>query len=244
MAHCNEILPSSSMTGFEWLEQVAHCADRTKALHLGLALYWFAWISGETPSPDPTPTDPLALKLALAQPDGQAVYLARPCQFTGAETCPQKYWTEARFASEVVSAMNLALDQLKTRFSAKEIQLVGYSGGGGIAALLAARRNDVSRLITVAGNLDHTAWTRLHRISPMTGSLNPADEAYRLRHIPQVHLVGGKDRNIPAEIARSFTRRGEINSSAVRIFDEHDHHCCWLEDWPRIYLSLSASQKP
>lgn len=46
MVHCNEILPASSMTGFEWLEQVAQCADRTKALHLGLALYWLAARSG------------------------------------------------------------------------------------------------------------------------------------------------------------------------------------------------------
>lgn len=38
--------PAASSVSFEWLEQVARCADRTKALHLGLALYWLAARSG------------------------------------------------------------------------------------------------------------------------------------------------------------------------------------------------------
>ena len=196
------------------------------------------------PSTDPTPTDPLALKLALAHPEGQAVYLARPCQFTGTDRCARKYWTDTRFSVEVVRAMNLAIDQLKARFSAQEIELVGSSGGGAIAALLAARRTDVVYLITVAGNLDRAAWTRLHRISPLTGSLNPADEAQRVVHIAQRHWVGGKDRNIPAEITRSFTQRGGIDSSSVQIIDAYDHHCCWVEGWPGIYLGFPTSFKP
>jgi hypothetical protein len=44
-----------------------------------------------------------------------------------------------------------------------------------VASLVAARRHDVVRLVTVAGNLDHLAWTTLHGVSPLTGSLNPAD---------------------------------------------------------------------
>jgi hypothetical protein len=46
MVYCNESRPPSNTAGFEWLEQVALCADRTKALHLGLALYWLATRSG------------------------------------------------------------------------------------------------------------------------------------------------------------------------------------------------------
>lgn len=120
----------------------------------------FAWISGSQPSTDPTPCDPLALQLALAHPEGASVYLARPCQYTAAEAsgCASRYWTEMRFAPEVIAATNQAIDQLKQKFSADQLVLVGYSGGGAVAALVAARRSDVVRLITVAGNLDQRAW--------------------------------------------------------------------------------------
>lgn len=46
MTYRSKIRPVSSTAGFEWLEQVANCADRTKALHLGIALYWLAARSG------------------------------------------------------------------------------------------------------------------------------------------------------------------------------------------------------
>jgi len=39
-----------------------------------------AWLAVPRPSQDPTPVDPLALRLALVQPTGNAAYLARPCQ--------------------------------------------------------------------------------------------------------------------------------------------------------------------
>jgi hypothetical protein len=66
----------------------------------------------------------------------------------------------------VISASNQAVDALKQRYGAQEIVLVGYSGGGAVAALVAARRTDVVRLVTVAGNLDHLAWTHLHSVPP------------------------------------------------------------------------------
>jgi len=72
----------------------------------------------------------------------------------------------------LVTAMNLAVSQLKSTFgTTTQIQLIGYSGGGATAALIAARRDDISRLITVAGNLDHDKWTQLHTITPLTHSL-------------------------------------------------------------------------
>lgn len=195
----------------------------------------FAWLSGAMPSSDPTPLDPLALRLALSQPDGNAAYLGRPCQYTGAENCAQKYWTHSRFAPEVIDAMNQAVDQLKKRFSAEKVQLVGYSGGGAIAALIAQRRNDVDYLLTVAGNLDHAQWTSLHRISPLSGSLNPADEAYRLRNLRQLHLVGGDDKNIPPAIAQSFVLKAGLGASVVKVLGSFDHRCCWAERWPTIW---------
>ncbi|GAB2181920.1 hypothetical protein DLREEDagrD3_21430 [Denitratisoma sp. agr-D3] len=51
------------------------------------------------------------------------------------------------------------------QLGARRLTLVGYSGGA--AALLAARCSDVVRLVTIAGNLDHRAWTRYHHITTL-----------------------------------------------------------------------------
>lgn len=146
-----------------------------------------AWRSRTRPSDNPTPIDPLAFKLAIKHPKGNATYLARPCQFSDHQekSCTQKYWTDARFSEEVINPTNHAIDQLKKRFQAKELILVGYSGGGAIAALITAKRDDVKHLITIAGNLDHRSWTDKHHLSPLTGSLNPAERINALKEVKQ-----------------------------------------------------------
>lgn len=197
-----------------------------------------AWLDSSTPSFDPTPLDPLALHLALQDSTGTSAYLARPCQYmSGTESrgCAQKYWTSHRFAPEVISATRHAIDQLKTRFGAQRLVLVGYSGGGAVAALVAAERSDVARLITIAGNLDHRAWTFGHGLTPLSGSLNPADAWARLREIPQTHYVGGKDEEVPASVARAYAARFPIGERPqIRVEPGFDHHCCWEARWPAL----------
>ena len=205
----------------------------------------FAWISKSQASSDPTPRDLLALRLALAHEDGNAVYLARPCQYVDAELsgCSRRYWTEMRFAPEVVSATSQAIDVLKQKFAARRITLVGYSGGGAVAALLAAHRNDVERLITVAGNLDHVAWTSYHHITPLDGSLNPADQVEALRYIRQWHFVGANDANITPVIVEGFANRFPARQRpAVVVVPGYDHRCCWAENWPEIWQQSVGAQ--
>lgn len=198
----------------------------------------FAWVTGARPSNDPTPRDPLALRLALAQPFGNAAYMARPCQYVDAARvgCEQRYWTGSRFSAQVVLAQSQALDILKRRFGAQRLTLVGYSGGGAIAALLAARRSDVERLITVAGNLDHRAWTDHHRLRPLSDSFNPADEAGALRDVRQWHFAGENDAVIPPGLAKGYAQRFPADHRPVVLVEPgFDHHCCWVENWPRLY---------
>ncbi len=196
-----------------------------------------AWVNSSTPSFDPTPTNPLALTLALLDTNASA-YLARPCQFVGAELqrhCAQKYWTSHRFAPEVIDATNSAVNQLKVRFIANKVRLIGYSGGGAVAALVASRRNDVVQLVTVAGNLDHVAWARQHRLSPLSGSLNPVDFWKDLQDIPQRHYVGGKDRIVDEHITQSYVDRFAANKKPdVSVIPTFDHHCCWALIWPGV----------
>jgi predicted esterase len=191
-----------------------------------------AWLSSQTPSNDPTPVDPLALRLAVAQPGGAVAYLARPCQYKGAADarCSQRYWTGERFAEAVIDASDQALDQLKARAGARRLLLVGYSGGGAVAALLAQRRNDVAGLATVAGNLDPNGWTRLHRVSPLLGSLDPMTARHALSRLPQWHWVGSADRNMPATLAQGFSLA--LPQAQVVVLDGFDHRCCWAERWP------------
>ena len=201
----------------------------------------FAWITEDQPSDDPTPRDPLALRLALAQPEGNAAYLSRPCQYvdTGSSACSSRYWTEMRFAPEVIESSGRAITVLKEKFGARHLTLVGYSGGGAVAALIAARRHDVTVLVTVAGNLDHKKWTQYHHISPLTGSLCPAEAYETLQHIRQYHLVGGKDTIIPPGLIQSFADLFPENEKPkIYIEPTYDHYCCWVENWQRLWRKI------
>lgn len=211
---------------------------RSEVLTLYLEGDGFAWINAHRPSPDPTPLDPLALRLALAQPSGNAAYLGRPCQYLGDDiaTCHKRYWTDARFSEEVVHSLDQAADQLKARAGAQRLVLAGYSGGGTLALLLAARREDVVRVITVAGNLDPAAWTHHHRITPLQHSLNPATLRQRLASVEQIHLLGEQDRVVPPHLAEAFIAGYPPGHRAqIRVLPGYDHRCCWAQDWARLW---------
>jgi pimeloyl-ACP methyl ester carboxylesterase len=152
----------------------------------------FAYAALGRRSMDPTPTDPLALRLAIQHPgNGAVAWLARPCQY-GPRTrnCQSDYWTIARYSPEVIDSASAALDQLKAHTEgATRLVLVGYSGGGALAALLAERRHDVAALVTVAANLDLGSWVKSRGLTPLSRSLDPASDAAKLSDMPQVHFV-------------------------------------------------------
>lgn len=194
-----------------------------------------AWINSSTPSDDPTPTRPMVLRMAIAQPDGNAAYLGRPCQYTRVRDthCAIPYWTAKRFSEEVIAAMNQGLDTLKRKRGATRLVLVGYSGGGAVTALLAERRDDVSAWITVAGNIDTRAWTEHHRVSPLIGSLDPMTAGARLRDLPQWHFAGARDTVVPPTLIKNFAN-GMRNAQVIER-DNYDHLCCWADDWANAY---------
>jgi predicted esterase len=213
-----------------------------------------AWVSARRPSLDPTPVNPLALRLALKDSSGPVAYLGRPCQYVAlqasaasngaalgigvgntAAACTQRTWTTGRFSSEVIDSTNLALNHLIERITSEtriphRLHLVGYSGGGTVALLAAAGRSDVVRVTTIAGNLDHAAWTQRLRLSPLSHSLNPPDFAVQLRGIPQTHWVGGKDDVVPLWVAESYEAKIGLTGS-IRVKAGFDHVCCWVEEW-------------
>lgn len=199
----------------------------------------YAWVDGQFASDDPTPVQAIALQLAMAQPGGAVAYLGRPCQYLGAGTdnrCNKKVWTDARFSAAVVKATNDALDQLKTQHGARQLQLVGYSGGAAIALLAAAERNDVKRIITVAGNVDPHRWAKDMRLQPLIGSLDTTAVIGRIEQIPQVDFVGGKDRVVPPRITEAFVQRYPASKRPRLItVPDNGHVCCWEEQWPMLW---------
>ncbi|MFO0995338.1 MAG: alpha/beta hydrolase [Alphaproteobacteria bacterium] len=197
-----------------------------------------AWLTPTQQSTDPTPRHAQAWALALLDPSPNRLYLARPCQYQSPERlarCDPAYWSVRRYSEEVIAAMSEAITVANDDLGARRIVLIGYSGGGTVAALIAARRPDVARLVTVAANLDHAEWTRRMNATPLDGSLNPVDQAGALARIPQVHFVGEDDRIVPKAIAESY-RREFRDASRVRIVDvaNADHDCCWTKLWPTL----------
>lgn len=198
-----------------------------------------AWLSRHRPSPDPTPRRAIGLQLAAADPGPNVAYLARPCQFTpmamNAE-CKPAYWTGRRFGENVVAAMNDAVDVLAHRVPGQRLDLVGYSGGGAIVVLVAARRTDVASVRTVAGNLDTEFLNRRHGVSPMPDSLNPLHAAGSIAAIPQLHLSGGEDRVVPPDVARRFVAaqgdRTGCCADLVRVVPGMEHDGDWARHWP------------
>lgn len=197
----------------------------------------FAWRSPRRPSSDPTPITPTALLLATRDEAEAVAYLGRPCQYVGradAACASNDLWTSHRFSEQAIAATDAAIDALKRAAGADRVHLVGYSGGAAVAALTAARRDDVLSLRTVAGYLDPTRLNAERGVSPLTGSLDPIAAAPALRGLPQRHYAGGADRVIPAWSVASFV--AAVDDSACAAFVElpdATHADGWLAFWAR-----------
>lgn len=194
----------------------------------------FAWKKKHIQSSDPTPRNPIALKMAAQDPGPSVLYIARPCQYLDANEiadCHPKYWSTHRYADEVIEAIN----QLINQFKHTSIALIGYSGGGTIASLITARRTDVVLLVTVAANLDHEKWTGLHDISPLEGSLNAADFSDKTSKVPQIHFIGEIDEVVPESIVDSYiSRQNDSFNTSKKVIKDFNHRCCWAETWSEI----------
>ncbi|WP_096700832.1 alpha/beta hydrolase [Magnetospirillum sp. 15-1] len=196
-----------------------------------------AWLSRTEPSQDPTPREALGLQLAALDPSPNVVYLARPCQFTARAknpACDIPYWTGKRFAPEVIASMGQAVSQIAARVPGQKINLVGYSGGGAVAVLVAANRQDVATIRTVAGNLDHAEVNRLAKVSPLSGSLNAIDMAGQVAKTPQIHYSGAADTVVPPAIAERFRGAAPSPCIATKVVAGASHETGWKERWTTL----------
>lgn len=208
------------------------------------------WKLGKVPAKNPSSQQQIAYRLMLAG-TGEALYLNRPCygynkkhgykEMYGykkmPETCKAKMWTSDRYSRQTVQALSSALEQVQEQLGARPLIIVGHSGGGALAMLLAEQRADIAAVVTLSGNLDHKAWTEHHNYLPLEGSLNAVNTKLLPRHIPRWHFAGKKDRVIPASMVRQATAGdpyARLSSYPV------DHTCCWQQHWVDIQSDLIA----
>jgi hypothetical protein len=225
--------------GFRHRIWTAGLDARETPLHVYIEHDGTPWIEGSRVSADPTPRKPLALEL-MARDTGPRLLLGRPCYFApaGDARCDALAWTHARYSAEVVRSMAAALSGFLAAHPFRDVVLVGYSGGGTIAWLMARQVPEVSAVTTVAANLDTDEWARIHGYSPLSGSLNPAREPPLPSRIEQRHLYGGRDMNVTPEVVLAFARR-HPGAHTVEIA-EFDHECCWIERWPQLLRAPPA----
>lgn len=186
---------------------------------------------------DPSPHSPLTMQLAALDPNPNVVYLARPCQYSPDDlntVCNPKLWTTARYSNSVVEALNEAITQIKLDSGARDINLIGYSGGGALAVLIAARRTDIASIRTVAGNLDLIAMQDFHNSKPLNESLDPLDYAKKVRNIPQLHFIGAKDRVIPSNVSNNFRIASGLDRKRIIVLPKAGHNTGWTDQWPGL----------
>lgn len=190
-----------------------------------------AWATASQPSLDPSPENLLVARLAANDPQ-PSVYLARPCQFYRAAPCKPSLWTDQRYSPQVLASLDRALDLLKTRYGNREFELIGYSGGAALALLLAATRDDVTEVQTLAGNLSPRLWAQLRELTPLAGSLEPLDYRQRLSRLPQRHLVGLDDTIVPADLSRRYYRAlGTAQCLSIIDLPGVTHDRGWEDAW-------------
>lgn len=194
------------------------------------------WSGTETDSHDPTPTNPVALHLATRDNSQNVIMLARPCHYTAladGTSCAAQGWKDSRFSPETVGAMNAAISNIKKKYDISAFNFVGYDGGATMVALLAAQRDDVKSIRTVAGKLDYSQ-TDLMKDATMD-HYDAATIAPKIADIPQQHFIGAWDEIVTSNVYDSF-KAASGNSPCVKasVVKETTHDKGWVSRWPEL----------
>lgn len=182
---------------------------------------------------DPTPHGTLVRELAFGDNNSNVIYLSRPCQYVKSPICTQRHWTTARFAPEIINAEYEAIKQIVGN---QPVILIGFSGGAQVAGLVATAKPElnIKKIITIAGNLDHLAWTQYHNLPPLNESMNLESYRKQFAKIPQIHYVGSNDEVMPPILVREFIK----NDDLIIEVNGASHN----EGWGKIYNKVWSEQ--
>ncbi len=205
-------------------------------LHVYLTGDGTPFIRSALPAADPTPRHPVVPTLMALDP-APSLLLGRPCYhgLATAPGCNPALWTRARYSDAVVASMAAALAGSVP--PGRALMLIGHSGGGALAVLLARRVSQVVAVVTLAGNLDTDAWTRRRGYSPLAGSLNPVDGPALPGTTLQRHYGGEQDREIPPDLLRAAAAR---LGGRLTLLPDTSHNSGWERHWPAILQGLQV----
>lgn len=177
---------------------------------------------------DPTSRNHIILALMDSDPHPSAL-VGRPCYYGTQAGCEPKLWTTARYSSFVVQRLRERIEEMLAPYPNSPLVLVGYSGGGALAMLIAPKLSKLSALVTIAANIDTDAWVAHHGYAPLSESLNPALQPALDRSIRQFHYFGANDANVPIALMRAALARE--SAPQVKVVEGFDHECCWPQLW-------------
>lgn len=191
------------------------------------------WERNRWVADDPTARNPLILHL-MDQDSLPAMLLGRPCYYglSGTAECDSQYWTSHRYSRAVVNSMSQALNTWLETHKFNRVVLIGYSGGGTLAILMANKIKNISAVVTIAANLDINQWSEFHGYSALIQSLNPANEVGLNLRIKQIHFAGKEDKVVPPFIIKGYADKQK--NVQFYEFPDKDHACCWREDWKKL----------
>lgn len=196
---------------------------------------------GHTPSKNPTGRGTLTQDLLL-QDTSAGIYITRPCYYQHPlpTSCSPRLWTSARYSAEIVSSMSEVLVMVLKELQPASVTLIGYSGGGVLALLIAQQPLPVTPLavVTVASNLDIDAWTDYHGHLPLHGSLNPLHQKAIDPNIIRAHLLAGSDMIVPPATIDRYQKKHPQHR--YFLFQNYDHNCCWVDNWRHILQNQLA----
>lgn len=208
-----------------------------KALHIYIEGDGRPWI-GNRIMIDPGPSNLMALFL-MQEDTSPSIYLGRPCYFQSKiglpEKCNAALWTRARYSQQIVDLMVSALNSQKNLDQYAEWVLIGHSGGGTLAYLMAHELPKVKTVVAISSNLDVDAWIKHHQYSPLDWSLDPS-QLEPEQSLQVFYLTGGKDTNVPYELNKNFLEK--INAKII-FRPDYNHTCCWKKEWPDILQTFS-----
>ncbi|MBX2858993.1 MAG: hypothetical protein KTR17_10045 [Cellvibrionaceae bacterium] len=204
-----------------------------RTLHIYFSGDGSPWLNKQLIAADPSPRNPVALQLMSLDPN-PAAYLGRPCYHllrgkSQQAPCSPALWTSRRYSEEVVAVMAKGVQKLNR--SKQNITIIGFSGGGVLATLVAERVPLVKTVVSIAANLDIEMWSDLMGYSPLSGSINPNTLATLRADVRRIHLIGQQDKQVPPKVTRSFIGN---HGGETLVFSGFDHHCCWNQIWPGL----------
>lgn len=219
---------SSTTNGFV-IQSFYHPAidKSTKRLHVYLEGDGTPWEHGLVPAAEPTTRATVILPLMAMDP-APSLYLGRPCYNGHAADagCSAYLWTDARYGEQVIATMTRALRDFGVDQGYPELILIGHSGGGALALLIAERLPQTVAVVTLAGNYDIDLWANHHGYPHLHASLNPA--AQPASGIREWHLLGQRDQQIPPQL---FWDALQQRPNSTPLIVDVDHIQGWQTIW-------------